>query len=62
MEDIGPEKPNVYFAVAFPLSIAVRYSIHLHLLKFLQGDHVELSGLADTMSLIVVRQNGVCRI
>jgi hypothetical protein len=62
MEDAGPEKPNVYFVVAFPLSIAARHPIHLHLLEILQGDHLELSGLADTMSLVVVRQNGVLRI
>ena len=61
-EDAGPEKPNVYFVVAFPFSVAVRHSIHLHLPEFLQGDHVELSDLADTMSGVVVRQNGVRRI
>lgn len=62
MEDVGAEKPNVYFVVAFPFPVTVRHSIHLHLPGFLQGDHVELSDLADTMSGVVVRQNGVRRI
>jgi hypothetical protein len=48
MENAGPEKPNVYFVVAFSFSVTVRHSI-------LQGDHVELSGLADTTSLVVVK-------
>jgi hypothetical protein len=55
MENAGPEKPNVYFVVAFSFSVTVRHSIPLHLLEFLQGDHVELSGLADTTSLVVVK-------
>ena len=55
MENAGPEKPNVYFVVAFPFPVTVRHSIPLHLLEFLQGDHVELSGLADTTSLVVVK-------